>query len=420
MTVTENGHGAVAGETIYLHDFSPADITEGYYSVVSTDTNTITITVANSGSTSGTASMHKRHGLNSAYSANARYNQVVKDVVVECTAATKTNSIGINVHSSWYPHIQNIKVYGFLRGIKVNSVGFSFFDNLIAEWADNDGNYFTQFVTDKTIETVLWLDGSTEAPPEGWAWSTGIGPHNIFTNINAKKTTIAGVYAAGTNLGDIIINNVHTAHTCTTSGCGGGVLFTNAGDGTVSYAHKILISNIATDLGEFAVKFDGGDTWENTTVAGVIHSAATGVTGLNLTTTKGKTNRIYYNGASAPAANSDGYIPQWDGVNTRLLKNGLSVVTTLGSPGDDTAIPTEKAVRTAIGAGGGSPAGSSGDYQYNNAGSFGGGILKQIDGNSVTVGGTAVISEDTNRAYLVLKGAAGAGVIEQQTAQQWA
>jgi len=418
ITVTATGHGAKAGETIYLHEAVGITITEGYYAVATVPTaDTLTVTAGSSQTDTGTASMHKRHGVNSAYSANARYNQVVKDIVVECTAATKTDSIGINVHSSWYPLVQNVKVYGFLRGIKANSVGFSLFDNLIAEWADNDGDYFSQFVTDKTIETVLWLDGSTEAPPEGWAWSTGIGPHNIFSNINAKKTTIAGVYAAGTNLGDIIINNVHTAHTCTTSGCGGGVLFSNAGDGTVSYANKILISNVATDLGEFAVKFDGGDTWSNVTVAGVIHTADVGVAGLNTTTVNGKTNRIYYNAVQAPMSSVNNNIPQWDGEDGHSLKSGLSVVTTVGSPGSDTAIPTEKAVRTAIGAGGaGTPAGSSGDYQINDAGSFGGGILKQLDSNSIAVGAASVISEDTNRAYLAIKGGAGAGVVEFQTA----
>jgi len=67
-----------------------------------------------------------------------------------------------------------------------------------------------------------------------------------------------------------------------------------------------------------------------------------------------------------------------------------------------------------FGGGDGSPSGFYGDYQINNAGSFGGGILKQIDSNSITVGGTAVISEDTNRNYLVMKGDNG-GAIEFQT-----
>jgi hypothetical protein len=49
-----------------------------------------------------------------------------------------------------------------------------------------------------------------------------------------------------------------------------------------------------------------------------------------------------------PATNTHPYLPQWDGADTKTLKNGLSLVTTVGSPGADTAVPTEKAVRAAL------------------------------------------------------------------------
>ena len=62
-----------------------------------------------------------------------------------------------------------------------------------------------------------------------------------------------------------------------------------------------------------------------------------------------------------PSTNSDGYIPQWDGTNTKTLKNGLSVVTTVGETGSDSAIPTEQAVREALAGVGGS--GDSGDIE---------------------------------------------------------
>jgi hypothetical protein len=55
----------------------------------------------------------------------------------------------------------------------------------------------------------------------------------------------------------------------------------------------------------------------------------------------------------APATNTDAKVPQWDGANSKTLKDGLTVVTTLGSPGSDTSIPTEKAVRSAIVSAGG-------------------------------------------------------------------
>jgi hypothetical protein len=49
-----------------------------------------------------------------------------------------------------------------------------------------------------------------------------------------------------------------------------------------------------------------------------------------------------------PATNTDNYIPQWNGANSKTLKDGLSITTTIGEEGVDTAIPTEQAVREAI------------------------------------------------------------------------
>ena len=48
-----------------------------------------------------------------------------------------------------------------------------------------------------------------------------------------------------------------------------------------------------------------------------------------------------------PASNTDGYIPQWNGADSKTLKNGVELSTD-GTFGDnsDTAIPTEKAVKT--------------------------------------------------------------------------
>ena len=50
---------------------------------------------------------------------------------------------------------------------------------------------------------------------------------------------------------------------------------------------------------------------------------------------------------TGPATNSDNYIPQWNGANTKTLKNGVELSTD-GTMGDnsDTAVPTEKAVKT--------------------------------------------------------------------------
>lgn len=49
-----------------------------------------------------------------------------------------------------------------------------------------------------------------------------------------------------------------------------------------------------------------------------------------------------------PSSSTNNNIPQWNGTTGDKLKNGLSLSTTISSPGVDTAIPTEKAVRTII------------------------------------------------------------------------
>lgn len=52
---------------------------------------------------------------------------------------------------------------------------------------------------------------------------------------------------------------------------------------------------------------------------------------------------------TGPAATSEDSIPQWD-ADTCVLKDGLGLVTTVGDPGSNSNLPTEMAVRTAIGA----------------------------------------------------------------------
>ncbi|MDY0324799.1 MAG: hypothetical protein RBQ87_01330 [Candidatus Cloacimonadaceae bacterium] len=67
---------------------------------------------------------------------------------------------------------------------------------------------------------------------------------------------------------------------------------------------------------------------------------------------------------TGPATNHADYVPQWNGADSKTLKDGLSVVTTIADPGLDTAIPTEQAVREAIASIGG------GDQPYIIGGSF--------------------------------------------------
>lgn len=55
-----------------------------------------------------------------------------------------------------------------------------------------------------------------------------------------------------------------------------------------------------------------------------------------------------------PASASDAHVAQFDGTTGKLIKDGLGVVTTVGSPGSDSNVATEKAIRTALAAAGGS------------------------------------------------------------------
>ena len=52
-----------------------------------------------------------------------------------------------------------------------------------------------------------------------------------------------------------------------------------------------------------------------------------------------------------PDSATDAHIPQFDGTSGKRIKDGLPLVTTLGSPGADTNVPSEKAVRAAIATG---------------------------------------------------------------------
>ncbi len=55
-------------------------------------------------------------------------------------------------------------------------------------------------------------------------------------------------------------------------------------------------------------------------------------------------------GISAPSSTTVGNVPQFSNTTGTALSAGLGVVTTVGTPGADTNVPTEKSVRTAIAA----------------------------------------------------------------------
>lgn len=53
-------------------------------------------------------------------------------------------------------------------------------------------------------------------------------------------------------------------------------------------------------------------------------------------------------GPTTPSTTVNGAVPQWSGTTGSALSAGLGLVTTLGSPGADTNVVSEKAIRTAV------------------------------------------------------------------------
>jgi len=102
-----------------------------------------------------------------------------------------------------------------------------------------------------------------------------------------------------------------------------------------------------------------------------------------------------------PATNTDSLVPQWNGANSKTLKNGLTVVTTVGSPGADTSIPTEKAVRSAItGGGGGNVSGPASSTDHAVA-LFNGTDGKTIQNSLATVAANGTVNIPTGQAYKI-------------------
>lgn len=83
-------------------------------------------------------------------------------------------------------------------------------------------------------------------------------------------------------------------------------------------------------------------------------------------------------------SSTNGDLITWNGTTGDAIQDGYAVVTSVASPGTNTNIPTEKAVRDAL-AGGNAPGGSSGSVQYNNSGSFGGISNTSSNGTDITL-----------------------------------
>lgn len=90
---------------------------------------------------------------------------------------------------------------------------------------------------------------------------------------------------------------------------------------------------------------------------------------------------------TGPASSTTNHIPQFSDTTGKVLKDGLAVVTTLGSPGTDTNIPTEAATRAAIAsAGGGDVSGPASSTNLNIA------VFSGTSGKLLADGGSAISS----------------------------
>lgn len=90
---------------------------------------------------------------------------------------------------------------------------------------------------------------------------------------------------------------------------------------------------------------------------------------------------------TGPASSTTNHIPQFSDTTGKVLKDGLAVVTTLGSPGTDTNIPTEAAVRASIAAaGGGDVSGPASSTNLNIA------VFSGTSGKLLADGGATVAS----------------------------
>lgn len=420
LTVTHTGHTVAMGTSVYLSLDSPDVITEGWFTVATVVGDTFTITVANSGGTSGNITYQKRHGSNSFYSETVSYNSVLENFTMECTNATKTNTIGIDIRRNINGSYKHLRIWGYDKSISVWGSPHYVLDDVYGAYIDDSSDHFEAFLVGQSIDSVVFLDGGLKGT-SGVNAMYGPGNNGVITRIIGRGVREAVVYGNGIHLGDTLVQGVQLTNnfneTDTLNGVS--VKFVNPGDGTVTYANKITITDIDSDCPAGGVVFSG--TWTNCTVNNLTppyasyYSGYVPVSGLTSTDANGNRIGIYGVTTATELDTTPNSIPQWD-TNNRQLKDGLTVVTTVGNPGADTAIPTEQAVREALAGASGSPAGTGGEYQYNNGGSFGAGILKQIDSNSIAINATSVLSEDANRAYLVLKGSAGAGSIEFQTA----
>jgi len=102
---------------------------------------------------------------------------------------------------------------------------------------------------------------------------------------------------------------------------------------------------------------------------------------------------------TGPASSTLDHIPQFSYTTGTSLKDGLGVVTTLGSPGADTNVPTEKAVRAAIASAGGGDVAGPASSTDNAIARFDATTGKLLQNSSATVDDNGGINIPTGQTY---------------------
>ncbi|MFH1118600.1 MAG: hypothetical protein V1775_02170 [Bacteroidota bacterium] len=187
----------------------------------------------------------------------------------------------------------------------------------------------------------------TKVKPKQIDVVTTIGDPGVDTNIPTEKAVRDALDAApggGDVYGDAAATDEHLA-VFDADGYhikDGGVVPTGGGD---------VLGPVANDDG-YIPQWDGNDS--KTLKNGLLLTTSIADPGVDTSIPTEKAVRDALDAVPGggdvlgPVANTDNYIPQWDGADSKTLKDGLAVAITVGDPGVDTSIPTEKAVRDAL------------------------------------------------------------------------
>lgn len=396
VTVTKTNHGLVAKQGVYL-DFAPGGAADGRYSVVSVpNANTFTVTTAASGTiTAGTAvTYYPRHGANSAYSYWTRYSNVVANLSIYSTHASK-GAVGISLNGAEHGIYQNVGTHGYNVGVKVNPYSsYNFINNIYAAPVFNPDNYFLFWPLGDSIQAAVQINGAMGSNSEYYYYNVTV---NNYSEIKAHGASKGGVWFYGNLFGDATVSNVISQGYNDAASTGAGVLFEQTEE-TILYGNKITVTGVDQDgTGDAVVKFIGTN-FSNISLSGLAKGGSISCHVMTndvcdtmpaAGTTGGTVNENIWLDRPTPEniGTGAGVFKNMIGNTARLrsIKAGANVTVTENA--DDITI-------TSTGEGGGTPAGAEGDFQINTGGAFGASIFKQYSGataptHKISIGGSA-------------------------------